>query len=114
MPESRSSGRPLQEIALGARLESRGPMVIYGLARGCDFFRKFRVVRLVSKSSCAKGRFLGFWFVLLTQDLDRSSGAWAAISALFFSCGCSSAPSSRLELVTQALGLLRKDFWQTV
>jgi hypothetical protein len=43
--------------------------------------------RLVAKSFCAKGRFLGFWFVLLTQDLDRSPGAWAAISALFFSCG---------------------------
>jgi hypothetical protein len=35
-------------------------------------------------------------------------------SALFFGCGCSSTPSSRLELVIHSLGLLRKDFWQTV
>jgi len=35
-------------------------------------------------------------------------------SALFFGCGCSSTPSSRLELVIHSLGLLLKDFWQII
>jgi len=75
---------------------------------------EFLSVRLVAKSPYAKGRFFRFWILPLSREFCYSPGDGVTISALFFSCGYSSAPSSRLELVAPSLGLLRKDFWQTV
>jgi hypothetical protein len=43
----------------------------------------------------------GFYFIAL-------SGLWKLIAALFLSCGCFAAPSSRLALSSPSLGLSEK------